>query len=448
MDNIIDISSNWGDSKHVSIEPSSSSSPSNFGGGLELLMNDKKKHKPETSSIGIDDLTDLENELNDLVNLDTSKVNDFGFNKSSSNDNFFDSSKPLNVKFDTSVPTPQTEEKTWDGYGKYTAQINPDHSQAPSVSKDDLLKEKFRFLKKLETLESKGVQLTKKYNMESSLTEMQTEYEMIVDEKTKSNSVKFQGNMLMAAINAIEFLNNRYDPFDIKIDGWSEQVNENLTDYDDIFGELYEKYKTKAAMSPELKLMFQLGGSAMMVHMTNTMFKSSVPGMDDILRQNPDLMKQFQTAAVNTMGQSNPGLAGFMGGIMNNNNNTQGPPAPINTQDPGSYQPSNSRQGNNSYGSGRPDLNSGKGNNYPNADPPEKSKRPARSEMNGPSDISQVLAGLKTKTASVPTMIPTTSNNTSSISFSDLKELSSSDIPKPVKSRRKKSDKNAISLDL
>jgi hypothetical protein len=54
--------------------------------------------------------------------------------------------------------------------------------------------------------------------------------------------------MLMAVINGIEFLNGRFDPFDIKLDGWSEQVNENITDYDDIFGELYEKYKSKASM--------------------------------------------------------------------------------------------------------------------------------------------------------------------------------------------------------
>ena len=90
--------------------------------------------------------------------------------------------------------------------------------------------------------------------MESPLAEMQGEYEMIMEEKSKQNSVKFQGNMLMATINALEFLNNRFDPFDIKIDGWSEQVNENMTDYDDVFGELYDKYKSKATMAPELKL--------------------------------------------------------------------------------------------------------------------------------------------------------------------------------------------------
>ena len=80
-----------------------------------------------------------------------------------------------------------------------------------------------------------------------------------------------------------------------------------------------EKYKSKASMAPEMKLLFQLGGSALMVHMTNSMFKSSMPGMDDIMRQNPELMQQFTSAAVNSMGQNSPGLGGFMNSMMNDN---------------------------------------------------------------------------------------------------------------------------------
>ena len=64
--------------------------------------------------------------------------------------------------------------------------------------------------------------------------------------------------VLTALITGVEFLNNRFDPFDFKLDGWSENVNENLDDYDEIFSELYEKYKSKTSMSPELKLIFQL----------------------------------------------------------------------------------------------------------------------------------------------------------------------------------------------
>ena len=36
--------------------------------------------------------------------------------------------------------------------------------------------------------------------------------------------------MLMACITGIEFLNNKFDPFDIKLDGWSEQIHENIDD--------------------------------------------------------------------------------------------------------------------------------------------------------------------------------------------------------------------------
>ena len=120
----------------------------------------------------------------------------------------------------------------------------------------------------------------------------------------------------------------KFDPFDIKLDGWSEQVHENIDDYDEIFAELHDKYRSKAQMAPEIKLLFQLGGSALMIHMTNTMFKSSMPGMDDIMKQNPDLMQKFNQAAVETMGKTNPGFSGFMNNVMNPE------PAPINNGPP------------------------------------------------------------------------------------------------------------------
>ena len=58
-----------------------------------------------------------------------------------------------------------------------------------------------------------------------------------------------------------------------------------------------------------------LAGSGVMFHLTNTMFKSSLPGMGDIMKQNPDLMKQFAQAAGSSMGNSQPGFSNFMGGL-------------------------------------------------------------------------------------------------------------------------------------
>ena len=444
---------------------------SNFGGGLELLMNDKvRESRRPTSDIDLDDLSRLENELNDLVEDMPSS----GFAPKS---DLFDSKPSVSFSDEPNIrlsgfddnnlgkatSNTENENTTWDGYGKFNnIPLNPDKAipMEPKLSKDDMLREKFKYLRKLESLEKKGVELSKKYSMESSLQEMIGEYETIMEEKSKQNSVKFQGNMLMAVINGIEFLNNKFDPFDIKLDGWSEQVQENITDYDDIFSELHEKYKSKASMAPELKLLFQLGGSAMMVHMTNTMFKSAMPGMDDILRQNPDLMRSFQNAAVNSMAQTNPGFSGFMSNMMNPEvPKGMGPPPPLATQGPTAIPPPVGRPGNNNFA--RPDLNLSRSNFEDGINLRENNERPdlqdrttrrqqSRPEMKGPSDITDILSGLKTKTINIqqPTTPDGRTNDNSTISINDLKDLQS-DANMPKKSgRRKKSASNTISLDI
>lgn len=467
MDDIIDISTiNLNENLSEEWNGRSNSKTTNFGGGLELLMNDKKKEGSgrQSSEIELDDLNNLEDELNNLTDdVDNARFESRSdlFNRGNS---FED--KP-SVRFDENsgaslgqaTASADGDGKTWDGFAKFNnVPMNPDRpvQTQPQMSKEELLREKFKYLRKLETLETKGVTLTKKYSMESPLAEMQGEYEMIMEEKAKQNSVKFQGNMLMACINGIEFLNNRFDPFDIKLDGWSDQINENLNDYDDVFAELYDKYKSRASMAPELKLLFQLGGSAMMVHMTNTMFKSAMPGMDDILRQNPDLMRQFQTAAVNSMSQQSPGFSGFMNNMMNPEPSVGfngPPPPPMATQN---RDAPTSRPGNNNSSkySARSFGNENDGINIrENFGGTSDVPRSSRAEMKGPSDISDILNGLKTKTINIQEAAPISQaqvggNDSSTISISDLKELQAEgNMPKRSK-RRQKSDKNTVSLDI
>ena len=453
---------------------------SNFGGGLEFLMNDKiKEGSKPTSDIDLDDLNNLENELNNLVDDIPDNSYKPKSDMFSSPSSMFDDKPSVKFSDGPSIGKATSDiggdSKTWDGYGKFNnVPLNPDKvmPSQPQFTKEEMLREKFKFLRKLEALEKKGVELTKKYNMDSNLQEMMGEYEMIMEEKTKQNSVKFQGNMMMAIINGIEFLNNRFDPFDVKLDGWGEQINENITDYDELFSELYDKYKSKATMAPELKLLFQLGGSAMMVHMSNTMFKSAMPGMDDILRQNPDLMRQFQTAAVNSMAGSSPGFSGFMGGLMNPEPQApsgRGPPPAMATQGPNGIQPPPNRAGNNigSMNVGRADISMARGGNYDDGisikesnigihgfEPPQPSQKSTRRpDMKGPSDISDILSGLKTKTIDITPAKPRDIviediNNNSTISIDDLKSIQADgNVPKRSR-RRPKSDKNTVSLDI
>lgn len=420
---------------------------SNFGGGIELLMNNKFKDSDRKGSSGgaagdidLSELTALENELNDLSNVpkrgsdnDGSAgagaggsssgggfmSNIFNFTKSNGDSNESGGAEGSSIHLGQSTSNTDAENRTWDGYGKFNnIPLDPDANidPTPQLSKEDMLKEKFKLLRKLEELEQKGVQLTKRYSMDSSYAEMKGEYDTQMEERERQNSVKFQGKMLLACITGLEFLNNKFDPFDLKLDGWSEQVNENLNEYDEIFGELHEKYKSKAKMSPELKLLFQLGGSAIMLHMTNTMFKSALPGMDDIMRQNPELMQQFTQAAVSSM--SNNSVGGSMGGggggsgrgsgfgnFMNDiiggsggrNNNEpppyvqhRPPPPPIATKGPVAPPPP-IRPG--ATAMPTPMMQQ----QQPQVE--QKSRRP---EMRGPStDVSDMMSRLKTKTINI-----------------------------------------------
>lgn len=147
---------------------------------------------------------------------------------------------------------------------------------------------------------------------------------------------------MVACVTGLEFLNKRYDPLNLQLEGWSESIMENVDDYDGVFEELYVKYKSSMQVAPEVKLIMMLGGSATMFHLTNSMFKA-LPNASDILKQNPALVQNMMdavkntttanvaAAAATTTGASGrremqgPGidLAGLMGGI------SMPPPMPV-----------------------------------------------------------------------------------------------------------------------
>jgi len=175
-------------------------------------------------------------------------------------------------------------------------------------------KEKADLVTKLRRLEDKGYPVSRRFTMDNTLDEMRTEYSRLVDAKQLEASIKFQRTMLMSFVTGAEFLNEKFDPFDFQLKGWSESVHENVEDFDDVFEELHDKYKGKSNMPPEVKLIMALVSSGFMYHMSNSFFRKNMPSMDDIFKQNPGLQRQFAAAAANTAG---PGFGNFMGAAMN-----------------------------------------------------------------------------------------------------------------------------------
>ena len=123
-------------------------------------------------------MTELNNLANETSAPSSGSSSIFGLN--------FNDDTP-SVRFDDtpsigkSTTNTESDNKTWDGYGKFNnIPLNPDKvlPSEPKLTKEEMLREKFKYLRKLEALEKKGVELSKKYSMESSLQEMMGEYEL------------------------------------------------------------------------------------------------------------------------------------------------------------------------------------------------------------------------------------------------------------------------------
>jgi len=193
-------------------------------------------------------------------------------------------------------------------------------SSTENLSFEEIQKRKFDLLCKFERLRDKGVKLPKTFSMSSNYEEMNQEYERLVYHRKMENSVKMQRRMLVSFASMAEFVNNKTgNPFDVNLDGWSEHMNEEINNYDEIFEDIYSKYKDSVDMAPELKLVFMVASSAFWYHISNNMAKSVMPNMDmnKIFKQNPDLMNQFKNAAMGSMSQQAPNFTNFMGNMSN-----------------------------------------------------------------------------------------------------------------------------------
>ena len=452
----------------------------NFGGGIELLMNNSKRSAGNSVNIDLGDINSLENELNDLSSGPSpaptnsaqgeSKMfsgigNFFGLGGGDKETGTSSSSSGASNLGQATKETGAGTNKTWDGFMKFND--IPDRPVQSRMTDREKLRKKRLMMKRLDEWREKGlVGNHVHFNNDSSYEEVEDEYETALEDKKKKESMKLYSWWFMTAVNTVEYANSAFNPFDVNLDGWGEQVSDDIDSYDEIFGELYEKYKG-GKLAPEIALLLRLGFSAAVVNFTNRALSSATPGFNDVIRQSPELMKAFTNATVNSMSQQSPGFA-FANNLVNPEpTGRQGaPPAAVDpraqaaqTKRPGmvfTEQPSNS--GINAvrgsmFKEAGVELNNNSFDSASRRPPqaPQRAEMPMRQEMPGPrpemsgpknTNLDSILSGLKTKTVD----IHENRDDDSVVSVSSLKDLNGATIPSGR--RRKGSDKNIVSLDI
>ncbi len=252
------------------------------------ISTSSKRHSSRLSnrdrSISSTKKTNLQNILNQNINMSINSI---------TSDNI---GKPPIINDIRLSPRPKEQKEQKEVENKIHNNLHTKYVNENSIAyKKELKFKKMETFAKLIHLKNMNIELTKKYTMDSDLEEMEAELKYHSDIQSKKNGVQLAKSFMCNAITGMEFLNEKYDPFGFKLKGWSDQVKINKDDFDEVFGELLEKYKGNGKkLEPELKLMMMLMISAGTFHMAQSM-TSNLPGLDDVIKNNPQLMAKLQS---------------------------------------------------------------------------------------------------------------------------------------------------------
>lgn len=159
------------------------------------------------------------------------------------------------------------------------------------MSNEEIQQKKAFALYNLERLRKQGYELSRNFGINHSLIELETELTRIEMEKNLDNGLQHCKDTLLLVTKAIETVNVNYGPQWIKLNGWSAFILEEYKThkYDDCLIKLWQKYSSKLPDSPEFTLIWLLGTSAVVFHM------SRIAAEQEMKKRQPMFQKQEMT---------------------------------------------------------------------------------------------------------------------------------------------------------
>lgn len=198
---------------------------------------------------------------------------------------------PIIVPSPAPQPPPKKQQEAFSDVSSYVGSDLTPHQQETK---------KKNLLYKLKRYQKKGFALSRNFNLDSNLIDLKAEVDSIKREANLGCTVSTMKNGLGVLTYLIEMLNNRFDPLNAKLNGWSNQIKNDLEtgDYDEVFEELYDKYTDRFSMPPEMRLISMLGTSAIQYHIAQVVINHTLnPNKtEQILRENPKLKEDILNA--------------------------------------------------------------------------------------------------------------------------------------------------------
>ncbi|CAN0448807.1 unnamed protein product, partial [Ectocarpus sp. 12 AP-2014] len=135
--------------------------------------------------------------------------------------------------------------------------------------KEELLHEKVEMLTRITNLSKNGFTTTKEWDVKDDIDEIRYECYRMQRESNSKKSMKIMRRVLVTITTLVETGNAYFNPFNLRLDGFSESMMLNLDDYDDCFEQIHHKYSGRSSVGPEMQILFTFMSAAIFHHAGN-----------------------------------------------------------------------------------------------------------------------------------------------------------------------------------
>jgi hypothetical protein len=190
--------------------------------------------------------------------------------------------------------------------------MSPENMEQIAIRKAQVIQEGMDIMRK-------GGQINCPLEMQVPLPILEAAVNQAKEVRRKQTSVELAKKIMVTSVSFLELANAQVDPFGFDLTGWSSDVSEKVdrNEFDEIMEELYEKYKGRGNVAPEVKLLFMLLFSGASVHLSKTVLKSRVASARDIAREAPEIFGNRQQQQQQQPQQQQP-RQGVMSGPSSN----------------------------------------------------------------------------------------------------------------------------------
>lgn len=236
--------------------------PSQIGGGAAA---EEAKEIPISDMDGLGGGLDLDNDVPNLV----PKAEDIG--QHTTDDGF------VNLNAESFMPSAAPSS----GGGR------------PAMTPSQINEKKRKILGYFDRMQRRGRPPSRRFTMDDTLEDMEAEKKAMSNDNNMEFALKLMENVTLGIATVSEYGASAVPRAGIRLNGYSNSVNDTMEDFYPIFEEMWDKYQEVFNFGPEMKYVYLMMTTAYMTHMTNTFTQAYGPAAGDVMKENPELAKQF-----------------------------------------------------------------------------------------------------------------------------------------------------------